>query len=100
MTYSWQNEDGEPIMSGEAWRFEQQLDMDSQADYYEDHFYDFDPEPDECVPGHPCEDCYRTTTGDWFCEYCDQPCVDHDDDGAPEHQWQVTTPPEVYWNGE
>jgi hypothetical protein len=40
MTNSWMNEDGEPIMDGAAWRFEQQLDMDSADDYYADHFYD------------------------------------------------------------
>jgi len=40
MTNSWMNEDGEPIMDGAAWRFEQQLDMDSADDYAADHFYD------------------------------------------------------------
>lgn len=57
MTYSWQNEDGEPIMDGAAWRFEQQLDMDSAADYYEDHFYDGEDEA-------PCEIDPSACTGD------------------------------------
>ena len=44
MTYSWQNEEGEPIMSGEAWRFEQQLDYDSAMERWGDgsEFYDYD----------------------------------------------------------
>jgi hypothetical protein len=29
MTYGWTNEAGEPIMSGEAYRFEQQLDLEN-----------------------------------------------------------------------
>lgn len=37
-------------MDGAAWRFEQQLDLDSQADYEADHFYDNEPDFDynEC----------------------------------------------------
>ena len=55
MTNSWMNEDGEPIMDGAAWRFEQQLDLDSQDDYYADRFYDEqdewdDEEEDEDAP--------------------------------------------------
>ncbi len=60
--YGWTNEDGEPIMDGAAWRFEQQLDMDAQADYEADHFYDNDGEA-------PCERDQRWCTGgdlDWI----------------------------------
>lgn len=67
--YGWTNEDGEPIMSGEAWRFEQQLNLDSQADYYEDHFYDDrdDPDYEECPD---CEGDMDPTTGCCFdCGY-------------------------------
>ena len=47
--YGWTNEDGEPIMDGAAYRFEQQLDLDSRDDYYADHFYDGDyDEGEEC----------------------------------------------------
>lgn len=73
MTNSWMNEDGEPIMDGAAWRFEQQLDLDSQADYYEDHFYDNEPDEDECEPGHGCCDC-DLTRGEWACAYCERAC--------------------------
>ena len=52
--YGWTNEDGEPIMDGAAWRFEQQLDMDSRDDYYADHFYDNEPDPDLY---DECENC-------------------------------------------
>lgn len=48
MTNSWMNADGEPIMDGAAWRFEQQLDMDSAHERYEDDFYAY--EPDEVDP--------------------------------------------------
>lgn len=37
------NEAGEPMMSGEAFRFEQQLDMQAQDDWdagYDDDYYD------------------------------------------------------------
>lgn len=92
MTYSWQNADGEPIMSGEAWRFEQQLDMDSQADYYADHFYDNDGDADECDdPNHECVDCEHASDG-WECSYCGRKCDphEHDEDAyydGMEDQW-------------
>lgn len=53
MTNSWMNADGEPIMDGAAWRFEQQLDMESEADWqadlWNDGYYDEpDVDPETC----------------------------------------------------
>lgn len=50
--YGWTNEDGEPIMDGVAYRFEQQLDYDSmfdEGDYYDriDRGYYDEPEPED-----------------------------------------------------
>lgn len=39
--YGWQNEDGEPIMDGAAWRYEQSLDAENPP-------YD----PDDYLPGN------------------------------------------------
>lgn len=55
-TYGWTNDAGEPIMDGAAYRFEQQLDMESAADYYTDHFYDDDGES-------PCYDNQELCSG-------------------------------------
>lgn len=65
MTYSWTNENGEPIMDGAAYRFEQQLDADYAAEYYGSPEYldSLDDEPDECNPGND------------FCLYDDDDCV-------------------------
>ena len=38
--YGFTNDAGEPIMSGEAYRFEQQLDADSAAERFDDDYYD------------------------------------------------------------
>ncbi len=60
MTYSWMNEDGEPIMDGAAWRFEQALD----SEYANERAYaDYDePDYDEC---DECgEYSVHTTTGE------------------------------------
>jgi hypothetical protein len=38
--YGWTNEEGEPIMDGAAYRFEQQLDMESAHERYMNAFYD------------------------------------------------------------
>jgi hypothetical protein len=66
--YGWTNEAGEPIMSGEAYRFEQQLDLDSRDDYYADRFYD----QDDYDEGEECPDCgdfgLDTQTGE--CAFC------------------------------
>jgi hypothetical protein len=53
MTNSWMNADGEPIMDGAAWRFEQQLDLDMERERFMepwDDFYDNEPadEWEEC----------------------------------------------------
>ena len=75
MTNSWMNEDGEPIMDGAAWRFEQQLDMDSAADRAYDDFYD---RYDECDEDHQCEDCGN----------CVDACTCEDRDADPdEDSW-------------
>lgn len=94
MTYSWQNDAGEPIMSGEAWRFEQQLDLDAQADYEADRFYDEWPDEPECEEDHACDSCegpggiwdregnFHPHPGQvWHCTYCDRPCPEgaHED---------------------
>ncbi len=72
--YGYTNEDGEPIMDGVAYRFEQQLDMDSmydEGDYYDrlDRGYYDEPDPldpSECEHGNgsfpegagfDCRDC-------------------------------------------
>lgn len=98
MTNSWMNEDGEPIMDGAAWRFEQQLDLDSQDDYMADRFYDNDGEPD-CTedPEDDCHDGWSwNAAGVAECEWCGLELPQHEPDGAPSEQWEVTTPPEVY----
>lgn len=85
MTNSWMNADGEPIMDGAAWRFEQQLDMDSQADYYADRFYDYDePEDGEC-----CEtgDADIAADGSRTCSWCGNDLPDEDEPWEPEDQW-------------
>lgn len=52
MTYGYQNEAGEPIMDGAAYRFEQQLDYDyaeeqARMAYDEEYFADYaEEEPD------------------------------------------------------
>lgn len=47
MTYSWQNEDGEPIMDGAAWRYEQSLDAENPPYDPDDYLPDYDGEDDE-----------------------------------------------------
>lgn len=67
--YGFTNDQGEPIMDGAAYRFEQQLDMDSMADYYADRFYDNDGgvlDPSEC--GHGSLD---YPEGEIWCYDCD-----------------------------
>jgi hypothetical protein len=80
--YGWTNEEGEPIMSGEAWRFEQQLDMDSQADYYADHFYDdgYYDEPDEDRYDE-CPSCKGEFSFDTQTSACDDCGFEDSDDG-------------------
>ncbi len=85
MTYSWQNEAGEPIMDGAAWRFEQQLDMDSAADYYEDHFYDNEPDEERY---DECPDCEGEFSFDTQTGKCDDCGFEDSDDGyVQEDQW-------------
>jgi hypothetical protein len=81
MTHSWQNEEGEPIMDGAAWRFEQQLDADLAAERLRDEWEnerwaDYEPDitPDNCPQGGNftyldggivrCDDCYQEG-GSW-----------------------------------
>lgn len=76
--YGWTNEEGEPIMSGEAYRFEQQLDADSRDDYYADHFYDDDGEEELC------DECQSDTWDDtrdgaYLCDAC---CAAYDEGDA------------------
>jgi hypothetical protein len=88
MTYSWQNEEGEPIISGEAYRFEQQLDADYAAEYYGSPEYldSLDDEPDE--DDHECSsgDANQRPDGTWECCYCGEP-VDTPED-APLAPWE------------
>jgi len=51
MTYGYQNEDGEPIMDGAAYRYEQYLDSQYEPD--PDDFYNVEPEDhDDCDPDY------------------------------------------------
>jgi hypothetical protein len=88
--YGWTNEAGEPIMSGEAYRFEQQLDADSRDDYYADHFYDNEPNDDYGVCDE-CGDDYGLNLITDVCESCGAGQGDvHDEQDAPfvmEDQW-------------
>jgi len=61
------NEDGEPIMDGAAWRFEQQLDLDSAHERYEDDFYSRydEPDADECE-----HDGTEYSHAGWVCSWC------------------------------
>lgn len=69
MTNSWMNEDGEPIMDGAAWRFEQQLDLDSAHERYEDDFYSrYDDEPSCDEPDTDTLD----EQGRMWCYACDE----------------------------
>ena len=52
--YGWTNADGEPIMDGAAYRFEQELDAQSAYERQFDDFYD--NEPDEYCEGD-ADDC-------------------------------------------
>jgi hypothetical protein len=65
--YGWTNEDGEPIMDGAAYRFEQQLDSEYQPD--PDDFYYNEPEPrdpEDC--DHP--DTTGNNRGVQVCDWC------------------------------
>jgi hypothetical protein len=69
--YGWTNEEGEPIMDGAAYRFEQQLDMESAEQRYldddeffgpddDEHSYDFDDLNEDEVPWcYGCDDYAR-----------------------------------------
>jgi hypothetical protein len=84
MTNSWTNEEGEPIMDGAAWRFEQQLDMDAQADYDADHFYDNEP-PEGWFDCDVCGSADSVDPEDGVCADCG---ADSDDEPpAMEDQW-------------
>lgn len=71
--YGWQNEDGEPIMDGAAWRYEQSLDAENPPydpdDYLpgnvEDEGEDDEDEDEDDKPvfTHDCTDC--TFLGRW-----------------------------------
>lgn len=91
------NEDGEPIMDGAAWRFEQQLDIESQEEY--DRYRGEDEVEPECDddPLNPAHDGWTWNhVGVAECEWCGLELPQHEPDGAPAEQWEVTTPPEVY----
>jgi hypothetical protein len=92
MTYSWQNEDGEPIIDGAALRFEWALDAETEP-YDPDAYLAGDYDDEECDDDHACADCdgpagIWTERGftphpgaGWTCSYCDRPCPEgaHDD---------------------
>lgn len=71
-TYGWTNEAGEPIMDGAAWRFEQQLDMDSVYDSWDEMSGRFDGEApceldaDDCTGG----DLNKVDDHTGECRYC------------------------------
>lgn len=65
---SWTNAEGEPIMDGAAYRFEQQLDIDSAHEREVDDFYDVgwdDPEP---IAPHLCDHPDINYHGKWEAE--------------------------------
>lgn len=75
--YGWQNEAGEPIMSGEAYRFEQALDAEyaEQRGWDDDDYYSGFDYRDDAEPVDP-EDCdhgdAHQVKGDlWECDICD-----------------------------
>jgi hypothetical protein len=68
MTNSWTNADGEPIMDGAAWRFEQQLDAEYEPDPYHDDYCGECDEPDECD-----HDGTEKTSDGWVCSWCGEP---------------------------
>jgi len=87
MTNSWMNADGEPIMDGAAWRFEQQLDMESAQERMYDDFYDNEPADyyDECPN---CEGEYSLNTLTGKCEDCEYGNDYLDDESfVMEDQW-------------
>lgn len=60
--YGWTNADGEPMMDGAAWRFEQQLDQDSYDDGWSDPMEsDYDPFGDEfqACASRTCDEDFR-----------------------------------------
>lgn len=73
--YGWTNADGEPIMDGAAYRFEQALDDQyaNERAYYYDLYEDIDPEDcphaDGTYLGSGDED---ATEGDFACDGCDE----------------------------
>jgi hypothetical protein len=95
MTNSWMNEDGEPIMDGAAWRFEQQLDADSRDDYYADRFYDDEPEyMDPATCSHPDVD-YRGWTAE--CRACETDGIRIVNSWPIDGVWDETTEDFILW---
>lgn len=82
--YGWTNSDGEPMMDGAAYRFEQALDADYQPD--PDDYMGYNDEPDECEDDHECVDCdgpkgvwyagefVPGPGATWTCSYCERKC--------------------------
>lgn len=73
MTNSWMNEDGEPIMDGAAWRFEQQLDAEAAEERLEIEYMDAwqddapcESDPDDCDGA----DLDGNNDGTWECHWC------------------------------
>jgi hypothetical protein len=57
--YGWQNEDGEPIMDGAAYRFEQELDAQSAEERFwdgMDSWDDYGDDWEDDAPEHDDED--------------------------------------------
>jgi hypothetical protein len=82
MTNSWTNADGEPIMDGAAWRFEQVLDEESARERWDEDFY----AGAEDEGGEECEQCDDGIIGrDGVCDDCG---FDYADTAEPmEDQW-------------
>lgn len=85
-TYGYTNSDGEPIMDGAAYRYEQYLDStyEPEFDPYRD---DYEGDEPECDDEHDCNDCdgpggIWTKEGvftphegaHWRCSWCHRPC--------------------------
>jgi len=87
--YGWTNADGEPIMDGAAYRFEQALDAQYADERgYDDDYYASELDLDNC--NH--SDRSYADGGDVICDRCDDVVAlweGHDADGWPiiVHWW-------------
>lgn len=84
--YGWTNADGEPIMDGAAYRYEQYLDSTYEPD--PDDFYDRWDDDEHDEDSCPMSDAdFDSSTGLWECMGCGKTWPDDDEPEGMEDQW-------------